>query len=127
MTGRKESCCARLKRWISSTKRSVPCPLSPRAGRLEDLLEVADAGENRRDLLEMQIGRLRQQAGNRGLAGAGRPPKHERTQRSRIEQALERAVRPEQMILADDLVEPGRPQLVSKRTRRRALEPRRGE
>ena len=31
MTGRKESCWARLKRWISSTKSSVPCPVSRRA------------------------------------------------------------------------------------------------
>ena len=31
ITGRKESCCARLKRWISSTNSSVPCPVSRRA------------------------------------------------------------------------------------------------
>ena len=30
ITGRKESCCARLKRWISSTNRSVPCPCARR-------------------------------------------------------------------------------------------------
>ena len=30
-TGRKPSCCARLKRWISSTKSSVPWPLDLRA------------------------------------------------------------------------------------------------
>ena len=30
ITGRKESCCARLKRWISSTNRSVPCPCERR-------------------------------------------------------------------------------------------------
>ena len=31
ITGRKLSCWARLKRWISSTKSSVPCPVSRRA------------------------------------------------------------------------------------------------
>ena len=31
MTGRKESCCARLKRWISSTKSSVCRPLARRS------------------------------------------------------------------------------------------------
>ena len=31
ITGRKLSCCARLKRWISSTNSSVPCPVSRRA------------------------------------------------------------------------------------------------
>jgi hypothetical protein len=57
ITGRKESCWARLKRWISSTKSSVPCPgLRRSAGRLEHLLQVGDAGEDRRDLLEMQVG-----------------------------------------------------------------------
>ena len=30
ITGRKESCCARLKRWISSTNSSVPCPCARR-------------------------------------------------------------------------------------------------
>ena len=30
ITGRNESCCARLKRWISSTNSSVPCPSSRR-------------------------------------------------------------------------------------------------
>src|SRR6516164_9198447 len=30
ITGKNESCCARLKRWISSTNRSVPCPSSRR-------------------------------------------------------------------------------------------------
>src|SRR5262245_6166026 len=30
ITGRNESCCARLNRWISSTKSSVPCPNSRR-------------------------------------------------------------------------------------------------
>ena len=55
ITGRKESCWARLKRWISSTKSSVPCRMrAAAAGRLEDLLEIGDAGEDRRDLLEMR-------------------------------------------------------------------------
>ena len=49
------SCCARLKRWISSTNSSVPLPdLAPRARRLEHLLQVGDAGEHRGNLLEMR-------------------------------------------------------------------------
>ena len=66
ITGRKLSCCARLKRWISSTKSSVPRPvMRRRAGGLEHLLEVGDAGEDRRDLLEVR-GRSRR-------PGAARP------------------------------------------------------
>src|SRR5262249_10270629 len=60
---------------------------------------------------------------DRGLGGAGRSPKDERAQRSRIEQARERAVGPKQMVLADDLAELRRPQLVGERPRRIALEP----
>ena len=103
ITGRKQSCWARLKRWISSTNSSVPCPVSRRrARRLEHLLQVGDAGEDRRDLLEMQVGRLRQQPRHRGLAGAGRAPEDQRAERARRQHARQRAVRAR----ADD---PGRP------------------
>ena len=48
ITGRKLSCWARLKRWISSTNSSVPLPgLAPGAGRVEHLLQIGDAGEDR--------------------------------------------------------------------------------
>src|SRR5262249_57718809 len=107
-------------------KRPLP-DLASRPRRVEHLLEVSDAGEDRRDLLEIEIGRSRQQPRDRGLAGAGRPPKDERAERSRIEQARECAVRPEQMVLADDLAELRRPQLIGERTRRIAVEPRRCE
>ena len=81
MTGRKASSWARLKRWISSTKSSVPCPGgAPAARRLEDLLEVGDAGEDRRDLLEMELGLVREEPRDGGLAGAGRAPEDERAE-----------------------------------------------
>src|SRR6266508_4947090 len=108
---------------VDEEQRALPA-LAPRPGRVEHLLEVADAGENGGDLLEMQIGRLRQEPRDGGLARAGRTPKDERAQRSRVEQASERAVRSEQMILAHHFAEPRRTQLVGKRTWRIALEPR---
>ena len=81
ITGRKASSWARLKRWISSTKSSVPLPVERRrAGRLEHLLEVRDAGKDRRDLLEMQIRLMGQQPRDRGLAGARRPPEDQRAE-----------------------------------------------
>ena len=70
----------------------------------------------------MQIGRLRQQARHRGLAGAGRTPEYQRPERAGIEQPRERAVGSEQMVLAHDLVEPRRPQLVGERARRVMLQ-----
>src|SRR5262245_27016962 len=108
--------------FVDEEKRPLP-DLASRARRVEHLLEVADAGADRRDLLEMEVGRSRQQPRYRGLAGTGRSPKDERAQRSRIEQARERAVGTEQMVLADDFAEPRRPQLVGERPRRVALEP----
>src|SRR5215831_14882881 len=111
---------------VDEKKRPLP-RLTPRAGGVEHLLEIGDAGKNRRDLLEMQIGRLRQQPRNRGLAGAGRAPKDQRAQGSRLEQARKRAIRPEQMILAHHVTELRRPQLIGEWTRRVALEPRRGK
>src|SRR5205809_4721 len=66
----------------------------------------------------MKIGRLRQQARDGGLAGARRAPEDERAERARVEQPPECAVRAEQMILTDHLVEFRRPQLVGKRSPR---------
>src|SRR5262249_34638935 len=102
---------------VDEKKRPLP-RLVPRAGRVEHLLEIGDAGKNRRDLLEMQIGRLRQQPRNRGLAGAGRAPKDQRAQGSRLEQARKRAIRPEPMILAHHVTELRRPQFIGEWTRR---------
>ena len=103
ITGRKRSCCARLKRCTSSTNSSVPLPgLAPGARRLEHLLQIGDAGEHRGDLLEMQLGRIGEQPRHRGLAGAGRPPEDQRAERARLQHAGERAVGPEQVILPDD-------------------------
>src|SRR5438552_7481389 len=71
----------------------------------------------------MKVGRFRKQARDSGLAGTRRPPKDKRTKGARCEKARERAVRAEQVVLTDDLVELCRPQLVGERARRIALEP----
>ena len=52
---------------------------------LKHLFQIGDAGENRGNLLEMQVGRLRQQPRDRGLAGTWRSPEHQRTKRSRLQ------------------------------------------
>ena len=79
--------------------------LAARARRLEHLLQVGDAGEDRRDLLEMEVGLARQQPRDRRLAGARRPPEDERAERAGGEHPGERAVGPEQVVLADDVGE----------------------
>jgi hypothetical protein len=53
------------------------------AGLGEDLLQVRDARENRRNRDEAQAHRVGQQPGDRGLAGAGRAPQDDRESRPR--------------------------------------------
>jgi len=77
--------------------------LAPRTRRIEHLLQVGDAGKHRRDLFEMQLGGVGEQPRHRGLAGARRSPEHQRPQRARLQHARQRAVGPEDVILADDI------------------------
>ena len=130
ITGRKQSCCARLKRWISSTNSSVPCPVSRRARASSNtFFRSATPEKIARDLLELQIGLVRQQPRHRGLAGAGRAPEDQRAERAGGQHPGERAVGAEQMILADHLGERLRAQPVGQRPRRvgrRAPPPRTG-
>jgi hypothetical protein len=128
MTGRKASCWARLKRWISSTKSSVPLPRRDAAARrFEHLLEVGDAGEDRADLLEAEIDLPRQQPRHRRLAGAGRAPEDQAAERARLHQPRQRAVRPGQVVLARDLAQRRRPHPVGERAWPGLVQPRGGE
>ena len=111
---------------VDEQQRALP-GLAAAARLLEHLLQVRDAGEDRGDLLEMQVGRLRQKPRHRGLAGAGRAPEHEAAERARRQHAGKRAVGPEQMILPDHLVELLRAQPVGKRARRVLVEAGGGE
>ena len=95
--------------------------------RVEDFLQIGNAGEDRRDLLEMQIGGASKQPRHRGLTGARRPPKDERTKRARLQHAGERAVGAEQMILPDHVGQLVRPKLIGERPRRVAFKARGSE
>ena len=79
-------------------------------GPLGDLAHVLDAGGDRRQRLERLAGRAGDQAGDRGLAGAGRAPEHHRRQAVGLDQHPQRTAGPEQLLLADHLVEAARPQ-----------------
>ena len=120
ITGRKESCCARLKRWISSTNSSVPCPSARRARAASKIffssatpVWIAETCTNAslRDAAD--------QPRDRRLAAARRPPEDHRAERRRREQARQRAVRAGQMLLARHLGERHRPQPLGERRRRR--------
>src|SRR4029079_190275 len=101
---------------VDEKQRALP-HFAAAARLLEYFLEIGDTGEDRRNLLEMQVGCLRQQPGDGGLAGAGRSPEHQRTEGTRCQHSRERPVGPEEMILADTFVKLLRPELVCKRTR----------
>jgi hypothetical protein len=62
--------------------------------RVEDFFQVGDAGEDRRDLDESEIGLLRQKAGDGGLAGAGRSPENQAAERAGRDPARQRAPGP---------------------------------
>ena len=78
---------------VDEEQRALP-GLPPGARRLEHLLEVGDAGEDRRYLLEMEVGLARQKPRHGRLAGAGRPPEDQRAERAGGEHAGECAVGP---------------------------------
>src|ERR1700721_954809 len=101
--------------------------LTPRARRIERLLQIGDPGKHRRELFEMQFGGVRQQPRHRGLAGARRSPEHQRTQRARRQHARQRTIGSQNVILADNIRQRARTQPVRQRMRRIALHPRGGE
>jgi hypothetical protein len=84
---------------------------------LEGLLQVGDAGEDRRQLLEFIAGLLGQQAGDGGLAGAGRAPQDHRGQPLGLSHPADGPVGTQEVILAHDLVQLLRTQAVGERRR----------
>ena len=83
ITGRKLSCWARLKRWISSTNSSVPCPISRRARASSKTFFSSATPEKIAEICSnCSLGLVRQQPRDRGLAGAGRTPEDHRAERA---------------------------------------------
>ena len=75
--------------------RRPPCPRC-----LERLLQVGDAGENRRKLLKLIARRVGQEARDGGLADTGRTPKDHRRQSVRRRHPPDRSFGAEQVLLA---------------------------
>ena len=102
-----ESCCALLKRWISSMKRIVRRPLAPSRSRAPAMIaaHVVDAGGDRRDLLERGARALGDDARDRRLARAGRAEEDHRRRAVLLDREPQRRALAEHVLLADELVE----------------------
>ena len=77
--------------------------LAAQLGRVKDLAQFRHPGENRADLLEMQVGFIRQQPCDRRLAHPRRPPEDQRTQRPRGQHDRQRRIRAKDLQLPDHL------------------------
>ena len=74
-------------------------------GHIDDGAHLFDPGRQRRERLEPPTGGLRDQRGQRGLTGTGRPVEDHRRGTRAVDQPAQRRARPQQMVLPDDLVE----------------------
>ena len=83
----------------------------------EHLPQIGDSGEGGRQRLEDEIGSFGEEAGDRRLPAPGRPPQHHRGESVFGDHPSDRALRGEQMLLADHLGESRRPQPVGQGAR----------
>src|SRR5688572_28354362 len=95
--------------------------LQRRLGGLHRLADVLHAREHRRQGDELGVEGLRHEPGEGDLARARRTPQDHRVRIARLEGHAQRLAGPEQMALADDLVDALRAQRL--RERRRRLRP----
>ena len=105
--GRKASCCALLKRWISSMKRIVRRPVARRirsasviTSRISLMPESTALNETKRACVVSAM-----MPRERRLAGAGRAPEDDRLQQVALDRLAQRPAGREQLLLADELVE----------------------
>ena len=73
--------------------------------RGDDFADFLDAGRHRAEGDEIRVDETGEQSGQRGLAGAGRAPEDHRVERPVLEREPQRAARPQQLILTDQVVE----------------------
>ena len=72
-------------------------------GALHHLAGVGHAGGDGRQRDQLRADRLGQDRRQGGLAGAGRAPQDQRGQGAAIQQLLQRAARPDEVLLPDEL------------------------
>ncbi len=100
--------------FVDEKKCALP-NFSSRARGIECLLEVGNAREHRRELLEMELESGREQPRDGGLAGARRAPEHDRMRPSLRDHPSDRALGLEQMILAHHFGKRLGPQAIGQR------------
>src|SRR6185437_4278565 len=88
---------------VDEEQRALPLRAA-RAGGVENLLQVRNAGMDRRDLHERIAAGPADQPRDRGLAAARRPPEDHRAQRRRLKQPGQSPLRAGQVLLAENLV-----------------------
>ncbi len=103
---------------IDQQQRALPGGAALRR-LLERPLEVGDAGEHGGKLDEMQPRAVGEQARDGGLAHPRRPPEDQRGKAAALQHPRDRALRPEQMVLAHHVLERRRAQPVGERRGRR--------
>ncbi len=104
--GRNASCCARLKRCISSTKTMVRRPYCrAHLGLRHHFFNFFDSGEHGAEGNELGLRAPRDDARERRLAAAGRAPEEHRAHVVALDLRAQRLARPEQLFLADEFVE----------------------
>ena len=106
---------------VEEEDRALAALAEPGPGPFGDLAHVLHARAHRAERLERLRADARDEAGDGGLAGAGRTPEHDRRQPVGLDEDPQRLARPEQVLLADDLVERPGPQ--PRRERRPVREP----
>ena len=103
---------------VEEEDRPLPVAAEPVARPLHDAAHVVDPGGDGRELLEGGTRLDRDDPGQRRLADSGRPVEDERAQAVLLDRAAERRPLPEDVLLADQLVERARPQPLRERRER---------
>ena len=100
---------------VDEQDRRAPRLRAHDLGARDGLADLLHAGEHGGDRDEVRVERIRHQARERGLADARRPPQDHRVQLAGVERHRERLAGPEQVALADHLVDRARPQALGER------------
>src|SRR5438093_105319 len=90
---------------IAEQDRAPPFVLEAVLGRLDDLAHPADPFRHRRERLEVTRGVARDDARQRRLTGARGAPEDARADVAAADQLAERLPGPEEMLLAEELLE----------------------
>ncbi len=98
---------------VEEQQRLAPVAARLALGALDDRADLLDARGDRRQLHEAPLGGTADHVRQRGLPRAGRPPQDHRGRSRRAaaalaDQSAQRRSRPQQMLLADDIVEGSR-------------------